>query len=302
MSITLIFLAVIFIIALIFVPFTRQIMIDKQELSEHPINEKFKVLVEIINDKLFDGSAEITLFENDPRSMNLFSDKMSNYLIQFYYSTGNLVITLNYKYYQNELVHKEQYSGLRNISVFRQKDIAYSFLEVCQREITAHRRKVSQADVEARKGEVQDASSSDPTTILSSVYDDLTQSQKQSVINLMYHIACASGKSQSEIRQSAAINQQLLILNLSWDQCLQQYKQWGASKLTSDLTGIDDGVMASILLSCLQMIQEFVPKGAGPSCTAVGKRFLETFEDMGYTEDKISSMIQKIMLLQQTFG
>lgn len=302
MTVTLIFLVVILVIALIFIPFSRQILLDKQELAQTPINEKFKVLVEIINDKLFDGRGEVTLFDDDPRSMNLFSDDMSNYLIQFYYSTGNLTITLNYKYYHNELVHKEQYSGLRNLSIFMQKDIAYSFLEVCQKQIELHRQKVSAGDVKSKKTQAYGASSADPTNILSSVYEELTQSQKQSVINLMYHIASASGKSESELKGNTAINQQLLILNLNWEQCMHQYKELGTSRIISDLKGIDDGIMVSILLGCLQMVHEIVPQATDPTYTPVGECFLQIFADLGYTEEKISATIEKIKLLQQAFG
>lgn len=98
MTITLIFLLIIFILALIFVPFTRQLIKDKEELSRNPINKKFEILVGVINDTMFNGKGEITLFEDNPRLMNLISENRSNMLIQFYYSTGNLTIILNYKY------------------------------------------------------------------------------------------------------------------------------------------------------------------------------------------------------------
>ena len=67
MTITLIFLLVIFVLALIFVPFTRQLVKDKEELSRNPINKKFEILVGVINDIMLDGKGEITLFDDDPR-------------------------------------------------------------------------------------------------------------------------------------------------------------------------------------------------------------------------------------------
>ena len=104
MTITLIFILVVFLLALIFVPFTRQLVKDKEELSRNPINKKFEILVGVINDTMLEGKGEITLFNDDPRLMNLMSEDKRNMLIQFYYSTGNLTITLNYKYLQKELV------------------------------------------------------------------------------------------------------------------------------------------------------------------------------------------------------
>ena len=96
MTITLIFLLVIFVLALIFVPFTRQLVKDKEELSRNPINKKFEILVGVINDIMLDGKGEITLFDDDPRLMNLMSEDKRNMLIQFHYSTGDLTIILNY--------------------------------------------------------------------------------------------------------------------------------------------------------------------------------------------------------------
>ena len=132
--VTIIILIILLILALIFVPFSRAIVKDKLELAETPINKKFEILINRINDGLLDGRGEAVLFDDDARLMNLFSEDKSNYLIQFYYSTGTLTITLNYKYFQNELVRKEQYHGLRNISIYQQKDIANQFLEMCNRE------------------------------------------------------------------------------------------------------------------------------------------------------------------------
>ena len=93
--VTIIILIIVLILALVIVPFARQIVKDKEELAKTPINEKFQILVAKINDGLLDGKGEITLFDDDPRLMNLMSEDMRNMLIQFYYSTGNLTIYLN---------------------------------------------------------------------------------------------------------------------------------------------------------------------------------------------------------------
>lgn len=138
MTITLIFLLVVFVLALIFVPFTRQLVKDKEELSRNPINKKFEILVGAINELMLDGKGEVTLFEDEPRLINLMSEERRNMLIQFYYSTGNLTITLNYKFFQKELVYKKQFSGLRNLSAFMQHDIANEFIEVCNKKISEH--------------------------------------------------------------------------------------------------------------------------------------------------------------------
>lgn len=152
MTITLIFLLVVFVLALIFVPFTRQLVKDKEELSRNPINKKFEILVGAINEFMLDGKGEVTLFEDEPRLMNLMSEERRNMLIQFYYSTGNLTITLNYKFFQKELVYKKQFSGLRNLSAFMQHDIANEFIEVCNKKISEHQQNVGYMDMSSMSG------------------------------------------------------------------------------------------------------------------------------------------------------
>ena len=82
---TIIILIVILIVALIAIAFSRQLVMDKQELLQTPINEKFKVLASVINEGLLDGKGELTVFDDDPRIMNLMSMNRQNLLIQFHY-------------------------------------------------------------------------------------------------------------------------------------------------------------------------------------------------------------------------
>lgn len=186
MTITLIFLLVIFVLALIFVPFTRQLVKDKEELSRNPINKKFEILVGVINDIMLDGKGEVTLFDDDPRLMNLMSDDRSNMLIQFYYSTGNLTITLKYKFLQKELVYEKQFSGLRNLSAFMQRDIANEFIEICGRKIAEHQQNVGYMDMSSMSG-IQNPtlSDSDPMDVVRGMYNGLTTRQRCSAINLL---------------------------------------------------------------------------------------------------------------------
>ena len=87
--VTIILLIILFLAALLFVPFARQLAKDKMELAANPINEKFGILVGIINDALLAGGGEVTLFDDNPKLMNLFSKDQANILIQFFYGTGS---------------------------------------------------------------------------------------------------------------------------------------------------------------------------------------------------------------------
>ena len=127
--------------------FTRQLVTNKEELSRNPINKKFEILAGVINDTMLEGKGEITLFNDDPRLMNLMAEDKRNMLIQFYYSTGHLNIKLNYKYLQKELLYKKIFPGLRNLSVFMQRDIANEFIAICSKKITEHQQNVGYTDL-----------------------------------------------------------------------------------------------------------------------------------------------------------
>ena len=302
MTITLIFLLIIFVLALIFVPFTRQLVKDKEELSRNPINKKFEILVGVINDIMLDGKGEITLFDDDPRLMNLMSDDKRNMLIQFYYSTGNLSITLKYKFLQKELVYEKQFSGLRNLSAFMQRDIANEFIEICGRKIAEHQQNVGYMDMSSMSG-IQNPtlSDSDPMDVVRGVYNGLTTRQRCSAINLLYVIAQTSGMPEDTILKNVAFNQTVLTLNVKWEECKRQLETLGENAIYTDLNGIDDSVITMLLLSAFQLVVSLSdnPNNINP---AVEEKFIYCFGRMGYSEEKINQELEKIMLMAKMFS
>ena len=302
MTITLIFLLVIFVLALIFVPFTRQLVKDKEELSRNPINKKFEILVGVINDVMLDGKGEVTLFNDDPRLMNLMSDDKRNMLIQFYYSTGNLSITLKYKFLQKELVYEKQFSGLRNLSAFMQRDIANEFIEICGRKIAEHQQNVGYMDMSSMSG-IQNPtlSDSDPMDVVRGVYNGLTTRQRCSAINLLYVIAQTSVMPEDTILKNVAFNQTVLTLNVKWEECKRQLETLGENAIYTDLNGIDDSVITMLLLSAFQLVVSLSdnPNNINP---AVEEKFIYCFGRMGYSEEKINQELEKIMLMAKMFS
>ena len=302
MTITLIFFLVVFVLALIFVPFTRQLVKDKEELSRNPINKKFEILVGVINYIMLDGKGEVTLFEDEPRLMNLMSEERRNMLIQFYYSTGNLTITLNYKFFQKELVYKKQFSGLRNLSAFMQHDIANEFIEVCNKKISEHQQNVGYMDMSSMSGaHSQGLSESDPMDVVRGIYNGLTKMQRCSAINLLYVIAKSSGASENTILKNVAFNQTVLTLNVKWEECKRQLEILGENTIYSDLNGIDDSVITMLLLAAFQLVVSLRdnPNNDNP---VVEEKFIYCFGMMGYSEEKISQELEKIMLMTKMFS
>lgn len=298
--VTIIILITLLLIALVFVSFTRQIMKDKVELAETPVEKKFEVLVSIINDAMFGGQGELSLFDYDNKLMMLTSEDQKNVLIKFYYSTGHLNITLFYKYLQKELEFSRKFTDVRNISVFRQKDIANEFIELSQKKIIEHQQKVGYDDVNSMSGIRSSVhSEGDPTAVLTEVYDGLTDNQRKSIVNLIYLIGSSSGLSQDKIRHSAAFSQQILWVNVPWEDCYQQYTHSGKERIFQDLGQVGDSVMDMVVLQCLHFIAEMASQGADSN--ALEKNFLDSFSRLGYSEEKIQALVQKTEALYKMF-
>lgn len=84
MTVTLIFLLVIFILALLFLPFMRQIAKDKIELSQTSLPQKFEILFAAINASLMQGKGELTTFDDDLRSVNMLDEDPTALLTGMY--------------------------------------------------------------------------------------------------------------------------------------------------------------------------------------------------------------------------
>ena len=137
MTTTLVVLLIITLAALIFLPFSKALMKDRQELESNPMEQKFNILISRINKLLMGGFGEI-IKTSDPRQVNLFDENHANMIIRFYYSTGTLSIELKYKYFQVELVKKMEFHDMRHAESFRQTDVANHFAEEAHAEIVAH--------------------------------------------------------------------------------------------------------------------------------------------------------------------
>ena len=143
MTVALIFLLVLLVLALLIVPFGRDMAKDRLELQNVTLEKKFEVLIEHINQGLFFGKAHVKNFPDDPRSLNIFSEDHANRIVHFMYSTGHLTIEMGYKYYQKELRFNKCYHNLRNITLFEQKNIARDFIETAQFKIAQHEASVN---------------------------------------------------------------------------------------------------------------------------------------------------------------
>lgn len=127
------------VVAIILVRFFSSLNNDNRDLQGRTLDDKFNVIVRMINDAAFDGGGSVATI--DKREFNLYEEGQ-NQIIKFHYSTGHLTITWKYKYFQKEIVHEKFFQDVRNISLFQQQKIAENMISEMGRIIRNHKNNV----------------------------------------------------------------------------------------------------------------------------------------------------------------
>ena len=304
MTVALIFLLVLLVLALLIVPFARDMVKDKLELQKVTLEKKFEVLIEHINQGLFFGEAEVTVFDDDPRSLNIFSDNHANRIVRFMYSTGHLTIEMGYKYFQKELVFNKCYHNLRNITIFEQKNIARDFIETAQFRISQHERSVNAVTIDgisSAAGISSDVSiDKDPTKLFDDFYAELSREQKMSMINHMAIIDYAWRQDFKESYKLSIIQQSMILMNVREDECQSLLRQKGEDYIYKTLEDLPEVYMDSHLYHCLQVFLEF--KGEEEAGERAYAKLWGSFSHMGISEEEARSRIGKVIALNKMFG
>lgn len=295
---TLIIIFIVLVLALIFLPFFKDLVKDNEDLSQSPIEVRFKVLIEEINKAFLEGTGHTVYpIKNDRKWLNLHSSQHANYLIQFNYSTGHLTIYLNYKYLHKELKDKVAFYNVRNVDIFAQKRMANEFIQKMTASIAKHQQSVS---IPNQSGPIPSRFSGgvdDPINLVSSMYGDLSMHQRRSVINMGYLIFSADGSSWNEYIKHAAVIQQLNFMNLDWSSCKSQLENEGENKIYEDLSGLEESIFTPLLMFCFSL----TTTQAGPNTQRLGK-FLSMNKRLGYSESEIAAIIHKVEAFMKYFG
>ena len=304
MTTTLIVLLIITLLAMVFLPFSRALMKDRSELYENPMEKKFHILIPRINDLLMNGHGEVVKFKNDPRTLNLFDDNHANMIINFYYSTGSLTITLKYKYYHVELVKKMQFDNMRQAETFRQQDVANHFCEEATIAIREHQIKVNQqrglkkTSGEYIFGSQPSAKGSDnPVDLVRGMYDNFSHDEKLAWVNVAQLIFTADGSTVADFKNHPQFSDLLLNFQVNYSEAQSQYNQIGE---TGILTILANGKESDLIMK-LMPVFPFVLDQSGPNEARIEK-FYSIFGRLGFTQEKIDSELEKMMLLMQHFG
>lgn len=130
---------IIAIIGFIMFQFFNSLSKDSYDLQGKSLDEKFKVVVNMINDAAFSGRGSVRSL--DKREFNLYEEGQ-NQIIKFQYSTGHLTIIWKYKYFQKEVIHQRQFNDVRNISLFDQQKIAERMIREMTDVVERHKNNV----------------------------------------------------------------------------------------------------------------------------------------------------------------
>tara|TARA_B100000401_G_scaffold182993_1_gene123023 strand:- start:60 stop:479 length:420 start_codon:yes stop_codon:yes gene_type:complete len=134
-----IWIIVIVIVGFILIRFFISLSKDNYDLQGRTLDDKFNVIVNMINEAAFGGRGSVTTL--DKREFNLYEEGQ-NQIIKFHYSTGHLTITWKYKYFQKEVVHKRQFNYVRNLSIFDQQKIGEQMIKEMAITVERHKNNV----------------------------------------------------------------------------------------------------------------------------------------------------------------
>ncbi|MDE7080887.1 MAG: hypothetical protein K2O78_04455 [Muribaculaceae bacterium] len=304
MTTTLIVLLIITLLAMIFLPFGRALMKDRAELHENPMEKKFDILITRINDLLMNGDGEVVKFKDDPRMLNLFDDNHANMIINFYYSTGSLTITLKYKYYHVELVKKMQFHDMRQAETFRQQDVANHFCEEASVAIRQHQVRINkERGLKDPAGEYIFSSqpsaegSDNPVDLVRGMYDKFSHDEKLAWVNVAQMIYTADGSTADDFKNHPQFSDLLLNFQVNYSEAERQRSQIGESGIISVLDkGKEDDLMMKLMT-----VFPFVLDPTGPNEDRI-ETFYSIFGRLGFTQERIDSELEKMMLLMQHFG
>lgn len=304
MTTTLVVLLIITLLAMIFLPFSRALMKDRSELHENPMEKKFNILITRINDLLMNGQGEVVKFKDDPRMLNLFDDNHANMIINFYYSTGSLTITLKYKYYHVELVKKMQFDNMRQAETFRQQDVANHFCEEATIAIRQHQIKINnERGLKDSAGEYIFGSqpsiggSDNPVDLVRGMYDNFSRDEKIAWVNVAQMIYCADGSSVNDFKNHPQFSDILLNFQVNYSEAEKQFNQIGESGIIDIL---DNGKDEDLIMK-LMPVFPFALDQSGPNEARIDK-FYSIFGRLGYTRERIDNELEEMMLLMQHFG
>jgi len=128
------------VIGLILFLFFADVFKDRLDLSNQTLDQKFQVVVKMLNNYAYNGMGDITRV--DKREFNIYQTGQ-NQMISFFYGTGHLTIKWKYKYFQKEVVFEKTFDNVREISDDVQQRIGEVMIKQMEQVVEDHKQKVT---------------------------------------------------------------------------------------------------------------------------------------------------------------
>ena len=301
----LIVLLILVILFLLLYPFLGALIKDKRELADTKLADKFPIFFKIISNGLFEGLGEIHEFDDNPRALNMIStDPMrQNMIVHFLYSTGNMIMEVGYKYFQQELRFQYTANGLRDGSIFTQRDRANAFVAVAQQKIREHQVNVTQLlnpdQIVNRVVNDSAIDEDDPLSMIEHSYGNITDVQKEAIMCVGFLIATANGEPESAFTQNPAAQQQLRFFNVAWANCRQRLQAEGESGILAHLSGLEEHILVMLEPFFSAMVVSSLTNT--PNEKKIEKLF-QCMEAIGVSKSKYEEIATHNRLLIQMFS
>ncbi|WP_312133177.1 hypothetical protein [Empedobacter sp.] len=134
-----IIVVVIFFIVKKIMQYNKELKLDKEELINQNIYEKFKVLMDGFNSYCFNGTGKVNVL--DDKNANVYQEG-SNQIVMFLYNAGMLTVVWKYKYFQNEMVYERNFPDARNATEIGLKSALKVMIEEFNERLVEHKAKV----------------------------------------------------------------------------------------------------------------------------------------------------------------
>ena len=116
----------IFAVSIAIISIFTAIQKKEETLSAQTLQDRFSVMIDMLNSFAFDGKATIgTISEH---SFNLYRPD-EHQVINFSYHKGTLTITWRYPYHEKEIIHSLNLPKARYISFFQQEKLVDRFID-----------------------------------------------------------------------------------------------------------------------------------------------------------------------------
>ena len=300
----LIVLLILVVLFLLIYPFLGALIKDKRELADTTLEEKFPFFFKTISEGLFAGKGVVHQFPDNPRAVNMMSSDPNhqNMIVHFMYSTGNMMMELGFKYYQQELRFQHTAYNLRDGSVFVQKDLGNAFVEIATKKIYEHKLKVTKLlhPDEIVNGISPDKpfDEKDGIEIVQDSYTGLSIEQKEAIICIGYLTATANGDPEYVFTANPLVLQQLRFLNVSWDNCKGLLSSRGEGGVCALLNGIDESILVlsePFFSACCISVEN------GKEDPAKLAKLHACISAIGMAPDDYDEMVLKNRLIMQRF-